>query len=72
MNKIVLNIGLLIFFLSVIFFSQRGMELSEILLKSFIIFIVLTILLNIIALIVIRTINKVSSEKTKNVAENLT
>ncbi len=66
MNKIILNIGLLIFFLSIIIFSQQGMLVEDILLKSFIIFFVATLMLTVLALSFIRAINKTSIEKQKN------
>jgi len=66
MNKIILNIGLLIFFLSIIVFSQQGMLVEDILLKSFIIFFVATLMLTVLALAFIRAINKTSIEKQKN------
>lgn len=66
MNKIILNVGLLIFFISIIIFSQQGMLVEDILLKSFIIFFVATLMLTILALTFIRAINKISIEKHKN------
>lgn len=66
MNKIILNVGLLIFFLSVIVFSQQGMLVEDVLLKSFIIFFVATLMLTVLALSFIRAINKTSIEKHKN------
>ena len=66
MNKIILNVGLLIFFLSIIIFSQQGMLVEDILLKSFIIFFVATLMLTILALSFIRAINKASMDKQKN------
>ncbi|MCB0747059.1 MAG: hypothetical protein KDC52_17115 [Ignavibacteriae bacterium] len=66
MNKIILNIGLLLFFLSVIIFSQQGMLVQDVLLKSFIIFFVATLMLTILALSFIKAINKASIEKQKN------
>jgi hypothetical protein len=66
MNKIILNIGLLIFFLSIIVFSQQGMLVEDVLLKSFIIFFVATLMLTVLALSFIRAINKTSIEKQKN------
>lgn len=66
MNKIILNIGLLIFFLSIIVFSQQGMLVEDVLLKSFIIFFVATLMLTVLALAFIRAINKTSIEKQKN------
>jgi hypothetical protein len=66
MNKIILNVGLLIFFISIIIFSQQGMLVEDILLKSFIIFFVATLMLTVLALSFIRAINKTSIEKQKN------
>lgn len=55
MNKLVLNIGLLVFCFSIIFFSQRQMPVTEVLLKSLIIFVVTTIVLSIGAYILMKT-----------------
>lgn len=66
MNKIILNVGLLIFFTSIIIFSQQGMLVEDVLIKSFIIFFVATLMLTILALSFIRAINKTSVEKHKN------
>lgn len=63
MNKIVLNIGLLGFFLSIIVFSQIGLPLVEILLRSALIFTVLTIMLSVLFIILVRFINNISLEK---------
>jgi hypothetical protein len=66
MNKIILNVGLLIFFISLIIFSQQGMLVEDVLLKSFIIFFVATLMLTVLALFFIRAINKTSVERQKN------
>lgn len=66
MNKIILNVGLLIFFLSIIIFSQQGMLVEDVLIRSFVIFFVATLMLTILALSFIRAINKTSIEKHKN------
>ncbi len=66
MSKIIMNIGLLLFFLSIIIFSQQGMLVHDVLVKSFVIFFVATIILTILALSFIRAINKASIEKQKN------
>lgn len=68
MNKIVLNIGLLSFFLAIIYFSQRGMSMEDVIVRSFAVFIVLTILLGILALIFLKAINKTSQKKSENLA----
>ncbi len=71
MNKIVMNVGMLFFFLSIIFFSQMNLSLADILIRSFAIFIFLTSMLGILALVLIRSINKKSFEKGNDFSENL-
>ncbi|MBZ0199482.1 MAG: hypothetical protein K8H86_06415 [Ignavibacteriaceae bacterium] len=71
MNKIILQFGLLVFFLAVIFFSQRGIPFQDILLKSFMIFIVLTTMLSIAAIVFMKSVNKTSLSKNKDLTENL-
>jgi len=66
MNKIILNLSLLIFFISIIIFSQQGMLVEDVLLKSFIIFFVATLMLTLLSISFIRAINKTSIEKQKN------
>lgn len=63
MNKIVLRIGLLVFFLSVIFFSQRGLQVWEVLLKSFVVFVIVTIMVGVFAIAFMRAIKKNEDEK---------
>jgi hypothetical protein len=58
MNKILIQFGLLIFCFSLIFFSQRGMPLQDVMIKSFIVFITLTIILSLVILFVLKMINK--------------
>jgi hypothetical protein len=58
MNKVLIQFGLLIFCFSLIFFSQRGMPLQDVLMKSFIVFISLTIVLSVVTLFVFKMINK--------------
>ncbi|MDA3861791.1 MAG: hypothetical protein PF445_11265 [Melioribacteraceae bacterium] len=71
MNKIVMNVGMLFFFLSVIFFSQMNLSLIDILVRSFAVFIFLTSMLGILALVFIRSINKKSFAKGNDFSENL-
>jgi hypothetical protein len=66
MKKIIFNVGLLVIFVSLIVFSQQGMLVQDILLKSFIIFFVVTLMLTILALTFIKAVNKISIEKQKN------
>jgi len=71
MNKIVFRFGLLIFFISVIIFSQSGMDLIDVLFKSFIVFFVITVMFSILAIAFVKAINKTSVERVKKVNENL-
>jgi hypothetical protein len=65
MNKIILNIGLLSFFLSIIYFSQRGLSVEDVVIRSFAVFVILTILIGILALTFLKAINKTSQKKAK-------
>jgi hypothetical protein len=71
MNKIVMNVGMLFFFLSIIFFTQMNLSLIDIFIRSFAVFIFLTSMLGILALVLIRSINKKSFEKGNEFSENL-
>ncbi len=64
MNKIVLQFGLLVFFISIIFFSQKGFEILDVIVRSLTIFTVVTIMLSILALAFIKAINR-TSQKSK-------
>ncbi len=69
MNKLVLNIGLLVFCFSIIFFSQRQLPVTEILLKSLVIFIITTVVLSIGAYILVKSVES-NDDKKQN--ENTT
>ena len=71
MNKIILQTGLLIFFFSVIYFTQRGLGIEKILVNSFVIFIIVTAMLSIIVLGIIKAINRNSLNKLSDYSENL-
>jgi len=71
MNKIVLQFGLLFFFFSIIYFTQRGMEFDKILLNSFLVFIILTTMLSIIVIGLIKAINKNSFNKLSDYPDNI-
>ena len=71
MNKIVLQFGLLFFFFSIIYFTQRGMEFDKILLNSFLVFVILTTMLSIIVLGLIKAINKNSFNKLSDYPDNI-
>ncbi|QQS35496.1 MAG: hypothetical protein IPM56_14770 [Ignavibacteriales bacterium] len=66
MNKIVLHFGLLVFFLTIIFFSQKGEPLEGILLKSTVVFILTTTILSILTLLFMRSITKSTINKQKD------
>jgi len=58
MNKILIQFGLLVFCFALIFFSQRGMPLQDVVLKSFIVFVAFTIVLSVVVLFVLKIVNK--------------
>ncbi len=60
MQKVIIQIGLLFFFLAVIFFAKMGLPLQDILLRSVVVFLALTILLSVVALIFVRLLHKTS------------
>ncbi len=63
MNKIIIQIGLLTFCMSVIFFSRNPIPIYDILLKSFAVFIIITIMGHIIAILFIQSVKKLSEDK---------
>lgn len=70
MYKIVIEIGLLIFFLSVIIFMQQGILLETVLFRSVVIFIVVTVMMSILFITFIRAINKSFLKKEKLSSNN--
>lgn len=70
MNKIILHTGFLIFFISVIFFSQKGMALEDILIRSLVVFVVATIMLSVLAIVFVKSINKTALAKGKSTIDN--
>ncbi len=72
MNKIILQIGLLVFFFSIIYFVQKGETIDRIIINSFAIFIILTVMLSIITLGLIKAINRNSFEKISSYTKELT
>lgn len=69
MNKIVLDFGLLVFFFSIIFFTQKGFPIEKILLNSFAIFVLVTTMLSLILIGIIKAINKNSFERIEGINE---
>ncbi len=60
MQKVIIQIGLLFFFLAVIFFAKMGLQLQDILLRAGVLFFALTIMLSVVTLIFMRLLNKSS------------
>jgi uncharacterized membrane protein len=58
MSKVLIQFGLLIFCFAFIFFSQREMPLYDALLKAFTVFIVLMIVVSVLALLVLKAVNR--------------
>ncbi len=70
MNKIVLQFGLLVFSLSLIFFSRIGLPIQQVLMRSFIVFVATTFLLGIIVIVFVNAINKASYKKKELIDHN--
>ncbi len=66
MSKIILHFGLLVFFLSLLFFSQQNIPIQDVLIKSFAIFIVITLMSGILVIVFFRSINKMLYKKAMN------
>lgn len=71
MNKIVFNFGLLVFFISIILFSQKELYWTDVLLRSFIVFVVVTLMLGILAISFVKAINKTSLNREASLKNNL-
>lgn len=66
-----MNFGLLVFFVSIIFFSQKGLMIQDVIIRAFVIFFVVTLMFSFLALAFVKAINKTSFEKGKQINENL-
>jgi len=69
MNKIVLNFGLLVFFISMIIYSQKGLDIVDVFIRSFALFMVVTVMFTIISIIFIKAINDASARKARQMNE---
>ena len=69
MNKIILHVGLLIFILSIVFFSRMDIAIEEILLRSFLVFFLLTFMLGVITILFMKSISKTTSNKNRESAQ---
>ncbi len=71
MNKIIVQIGALFFFLSLIFFSQLGLPVTDVLVRSFIIFIFACIVTSVIMILLFKAASKMPAPKNKDLTKNL-
>lgn len=72
MNKIVIRFGLLFFFLAVIYFTQREMSVSDVLLRSFVLFMVITVMVSVFVIAFMKAINKTDNHKNfKDIPDDL-
>ena len=72
MNKIVIRFGLLVFFLAVIYFTQREMSVSDVLLRSFVLFMVITVMVSVFVIAFMKAINKTEgNKKFKDIPDDL-
>ena len=71
MNKIILNFGLLVFCIAIIIFAQQDISILDIILKSFVVFFAVTMMIGILLLVFIKTINKAVMDKGKKLEENI-
>ncbi len=69
MDKIIFRFGLLVFFISLVIFSQKGYSPEDVILKAFILFFAVTILIVILAILFVRAINKTSLEKASKLGQ---
>ncbi len=58
MTRKILHVSFLTFFIGLIYLSDRGMPLQDVLMKSLIIFISTVIILLVVALFILKTVNK--------------
>jgi hypothetical protein len=70
MHKIIVQIGLLVFFLGVLFFTRMGLSIQDILIRSVVASLALTILLSVIAIMFLKSANKMSSGINNEFSEN--
>lgn len=71
MNKIVLQLGLLVFAFSLIYFGQRKIEFVDAILNSVILFIFSTLALGLITILFMKSINNASNKKNTEIVKNL-
>ncbi len=70
MHRIVIEIGLLVFFLSIIVFVRMQLPITEVLLRSALLFIVISILLSLSAIFIVKTLGKSSEHDADETTNN--
>ncbi len=63
MHKIVLNFGLLTFFISLIIFTQQNIPLEDVFFRAFAIFVIVTLMSGILVIVFFKAIAKAMYEK---------
>jgi membrane protein implicated in regulation of membrane protease activity len=71
MNKIVLRFGLLVFFIAIIFFGQKGLPVIDILVRAFSIFVIVSIMLGMLSVSFIRAVNRTSQNKQNSISDKV-
>jgi len=71
MNKIITNIGMIFFFLSMIYFTQRDFPIQDIIIRSLLVYIFLTFMFGIVAMFFVKSVNKAVQRKSKEMVENI-
>ncbi len=63
MHKIVLNFGLLIFFISLLIFSQQNIPLEDVFIRAFAIFVIVTLMSGILVIVFLKAVSKAIYDK---------
>ncbi len=71
MHKIVLNFGLLAFFISLIIFLQQNLSLEDVFLRAFAIFVVVTLMSGILVIVFFKAIAKAMYDKAMQKQESM-
>ncbi len=71
MHKIVLNIGLLAFFISLIIFSQQNIPLMDVFFRAFAIFVIVTFMTGVLVIVFLKAVAKAMYEKAIQKQESM-
>jgi multisubunit Na+/H+ antiporter MnhG subunit len=63
MNKIIIQIGLLIFFISLVVFGKIGLPIQDVLMRALLAAITISIMISIVAILLVKALNNVSVKK---------